>query len=234
VKPTEDINRRVEEHIVKGCLPEPKQVTNLLNPCSQKGCKNREVVPVFCKVCLKNYCFSHRLQLDHTCSLTSPSTPVNQHQNESYSNLLTKAISLTSEQISSYKSTLKLKGSSPTAKTVASMSLKMNAKGDAKVPENKRFYLEVVYPMNSNIQPKMMFFNQEWSVGKALDVIADAGGVINTNNKPGPEKLCLFSLKTGEILPTSVPLSGLAPQVVASFDAILLERVETKKTIVST
>jgi len=225
VKPTEDINRRVEEHIVKGCPPEPKQVTNLHNPCSQKGCKNKEVVPVFCKVCLKNYCFSHRLQQDHACTQTSSPTPIDQNKkNESYSSILNKAISLTTEQISNYKSTLKTKGSSTTAKTVASMSLKMNAKGDSKIPENKRFYLEVVYPLNSSIQPKMMFFNQEWSVGKALDVIADAGGVINNNNKPGPEKLYLFSLKTGEILPNSISLSGLSPQV-CSFDAILLEKV---------
>jgi len=142
--------------------------------------------------------------------------------------MLNKAISLTTEQLSNYKSTLTSKGASKTAKTVASMSLRANAKGDAKIPENKRFYLEVVYPLNSNIQPKMMFFNQEWTVGKALDVIADAGGVINNNNKPGPEKLCLFSLKTGEMLPTSVSLNTLSPQL-CSFDAILLERVESKK-----
>jgi len=227
VKPNEDLNGRVEEHIVKGCPSEPKQATNLHNPCSQKGCKNREVVPLFCKLCLKNYCFSHRLQLDHTCT----QTPVNQNNtNKRESNLLAKFGGPTPNLNSKPKTSVNTKGPSTTDKTVPS-TLKMNAKGDAKIPENKRFYLEVVYPLSSTIQPKLMFFNQEWSVGKALDVIADAGGVINNNNKPGPEKLCLLSLKTGEILPTSVPLSGLSPHV-CSFDAILLEKVELKRTTV--
>jgi len=155
--------------------------------------------------------------------------PLSQKKNESYSNTQNKAIGLTN-QITNHNSNVQSRATTSTTKTVASVPLKTNAKGDARIPENKRIYLEVVYPMNTSIQPKIMFFNQEWSVGKALDVIADAGGVINPNNKPGPEKLCLFSLKTGEILPTSVPLSGLSPQV-CSFDTILLERVESKKMI---
>jgi predicted nucleic acid binding AN1-type Zn finger protein len=194
-------------------------VTNLHIPCSQKGCKNKEVVPVRCKVCLKNYCFSHRLQLDHTCNHATSGNHIKKENTNTASN---KTIGLPIPN----KST---KGPLNVANKPASpISLKTTAKGDARIPENKRIYLEVVYPSNTSIKPKMMFFNQEWSVGKALDVIADAGGVINTNNKPGPEKLCLFSLKTGEILPTSVPLSGLAPQI-SSFDAILLERVESNK-----
>jgi len=44
--------------------------------------------------------------------------------------------------------------------------------------------LEVIYPLDSKIEPKMMFFDRENSIGKVLDIAADAGNVKNENNKP--------------------------------------------------
>ena len=49
------------------------------------------------------------------------------------------------------------------------MKLKQNAKGDNRIASEKRIYLEVLFPMESKVQPKYMFFNKEWSVGKTLD-----------------------------------------------------------------
>lgn len=40
--------------------------------------------------------------------------------------------------------------------------------------------------MDSNVPPRYMFFHRDWSVGKVLDYIADAGRIENLNNKPGP------------------------------------------------
>eukprot|EP01103_Thecamoeba_quadrilineata_P020919 TRINITY_DN9254_c0_g1_i1.p1 TRINITY_DN9254_c0_g1~~TRINITY_DN9254_c0_g1_i1.p1 ORF type:complete len:301 (-),score=20.39 TRINITY_DN9254_c0_g1_i1:58-909(-) len=213
---TQDVNRVVEEHISKGCPPISSNNPNSRpHPCSQKGCKKGEFVPVSCRSCLKNFCFSHRLERDHTC-IKPPTQKMNilnalnsRHPNTNTNTAITNRIVPTSTN---------------KKKPIPSESvLKQKAKGNTNIPESKRFYLEVVYPTNSQIQPKLMFFNEEWSIGKVLDVIADAGGIINNNNKPGAEKLCLLS-KSGEVLPSSVPLNSLTPKV-SAFDSILLDRI---------
>ncbi len=60
-------------------------------------------------------------------------------------------------------------------------------KGNDSVPPEKRFYLEIVYPMESKVQPKLMFFNANATVGKVLDKAADAGGIENKNNQMNAE-----------------------------------------------
>lgn len=39
--------------------------------------------------------------------------------------------------------------------------------------------------MDSKVPSKYMFFNEGWSVGKVLDLIAEAGNIENLNNKMG-------------------------------------------------
>jgi hypothetical protein len=117
-----------------------------------------------------------------------------------------------------------LKSSNPTAKTVNLMRMKTKAIGNSKVPADQRFYLEVIYPIDSKIEPKMMFFDRENSIGKVLDLVADAGNVKNENNKPDAPKLHLISLKTGEPIPNSTLLKDLSASL-QSGDPILLERI---------
>lgn len=38
-----------------------------LQACSKKGCKKKEVIPVVCKRCGRNFCLSHRFEADHNC-----------------------------------------------------------------------------------------------------------------------------------------------------------------------
>jgi len=102
------------------------------------------------------------------------------------------------------------------------MRVKAKAIGDPKIDESKRFYLEVIFPQDSGIPSKMMFFNSSWSVGKTLDVIADAGPIQNNNNIPGSRKLRLFAVKTGDVLPNMKSLGEL--DNLKSGDPILLER----------
>ncbi|KAL1239709.1 AN1-type zinc finger protein 2B [Trichinella pseudospiralis] len=42
-----------------------------VNKCSVKNCKQRELVPVECPKCHKNFCFKHRHNADHECSQSS-------------------------------------------------------------------------------------------------------------------------------------------------------------------
>ncbi len=46
-------------------------------------------------------------------------------------------------------------------------------KGDNRIPQEKRFYLEVVFQIESGVVPKMMFFDSNYSIGKVLDLVCD-------------------------------------------------------------
>lgn len=101
--------------------------------------------------------------------------------------------------------------------------------------------------MDSKVQPKLMFFNDEWSVGKVLDAVADAGSIDNLNNKMGEEvracflplvvmtspflflflqqKLYLFSVKTGEPILHSLKLKDVDGNQLYSGGCVLLEKM---------
>lgn len=82
------------------------------------------------------------------------------------------------------------------------------------------------------VAEQYLFFNQGWSVGKALDVAAAAGSIENRNNQPGAEMLRLFSLKTGLALPADLKLIDLH-EVLGSGDAVLLEYEHAEVTVAS-
>jgi len=114
---------------------------------------------------------------------------------------------------------------------VAIYSLKSTAKGDAKIPPEKRIYLHVEasadtttakYPTGN------FFYGPDWSVGRVLDAAAKALQVQNVNNRvPGEEeklrvfhveagRLLEFSEKVGDVLQTGntiVLLRGVGPPV---------------------
>ncbi|XP_065058953.1 AN1-type zinc finger protein 2A-like [Rhopilema esculentum] len=77
IKPGEIPDRRVNDHIESDCksdlaLAKRKTYTN---KCSVKGCKQRELVPVTCATCRKNFCLRHRHENDHECiDLTATSS----------------------------------------------------------------------------------------------------------------------------------------------------------------
>merc|ERR1711879_68213 len=109
---------------------------------------------------------------------------------------------------------LKLRTANKTNDKVKLMRMRQRAIGNDKIPPEKRYYLEVVFPIDSRVEPKMMFFDRTWSVGKVLDMVASAGSVENFNNRPnGPYKLYLFSLKTGAILNFSSALCDIETNV---------------------
>jgi len=84
--------------------------------------------------------------------------------------------------------------------------------------------LEVIYPMSSGTKPMMLYFNSSWTIGKVLDVAADAGKIDNRNNQMNAEKLYLVCLKTGHPLENSVTLEDYSSSnILESGDSILLE-----------
>jgi len=70
VKRGEAPDIRVGEHIDRDCQADPAVAKRKVftNKCSQKGCKQKEVVRITCDGCYLNYCLRHRHQQDHNCS----------------------------------------------------------------------------------------------------------------------------------------------------------------------
>ncbi|XP_013403511.1 AN1-type zinc finger protein 2A isoform X1 [Lingula anatina] len=61
---------KVGQHIDTDCQSDPAKARRgqvYQNRCSKKGCKTRELVPVVCEKCHKNFCFKHRHESDHKC-----------------------------------------------------------------------------------------------------------------------------------------------------------------------
>lgn len=84
-------------------------------------------------------------------------------------------------------------------------ALKKAAKGDDKVPMDKRVYLKVEasadttkakYPTGN------FYYNKDWTVGRVLDMAAKALQVQNVNNRGGgeEEKLRVFHVEGGRLL----------------------------------
>jgi len=205
----EDANRKVDLHISQGC-PKEKSKTIPTFPCSMPKCSKTEVMAVTCPSCRKNFCLKHRMPQDHECIIEQRKKERKEHQKEveakrgKYDSAVTAAAAK----------------NNPTALKVAMMKMKMRAKGDERIPPERRFYLEVVYPIESGVVPKMMFFDCNFSVGKILDKVAEEGKIQNDNNKANSEKLFIILLKTGTPLPNDLLLKEIDGLV--SGDSILL------------
>ncbi|XP_060554875.1 AN1-type zinc finger protein 2A-like isoform X2 [Ruditapes philippinarum] len=59
----------VGRHIDSDCQSDPAKERRKVytNKCSMKGCKVKELIPVKCDKCHKNYCLRHRFEDDHDC-----------------------------------------------------------------------------------------------------------------------------------------------------------------------
>ncbi|XP_033744313.1 AN1-type zinc finger protein 2A-like [Pecten maximus] len=59
----------VGQHIDNDCQSDPARKRRKIytNRCSHKGCKQKELIPVTCDKCQKNFCLKHRNEMDHDC-----------------------------------------------------------------------------------------------------------------------------------------------------------------------
>ncbi|ESP00020.1 hypothetical protein LOTGIDRAFT_113088 [Lottia gigantea] len=71
VKQGESADVVVGRHIDTDCQSDPAKERRKVytNKCSAKGCKHKELVPVICEKCRKNFCLKHRHELDHNCQV---------------------------------------------------------------------------------------------------------------------------------------------------------------------
>ena len=103
------------------------------------------------------------------------------------------------------------------------MKLKQAAVGGKGVPSNKKLYLLVHTPHDNKNLPVCL--SQDWTVGRALDHLADACKLKNTNHVTGEGRLGIFSAGDGGLLPASEVLSDLiGREVIYNGSTVVLAR----------
>ncbi|KAF4126493.1 xeroderma pigmentosum group C-complementing protein [Geosmithia morbida] len=182
-------------------------------PCSTPNCKTivgTSLTPgVHCSTCNRDYCLKHRLQEDHNCKNLVPigARPnqmdlVGQRAMSALDRL--KAWGKTQKEQAG-RSLPKPKPSSTSARLIAVNNLKKTAKGDAKVPVEKRVYLYVeaeAETAKAKFPKGEFFYSKDWVVGRVLDAAAKDLQVQNINNQSSDErdKLRVFHVEGGRLL----------------------------------
>ncbi|XP_062403192.1 AN1-type zinc finger protein 1 [Sardina pilchardus] len=177
-----------------------------LYQCAFQDCKGRELLPVICPHCEKNFCLAHRHQDDHTCEKLETQKPRMAATKE----LVQKIV----ESKKNTPSSGRRKGAknSATAAKVALMKLKMHASGDKGIPQVERAYFQVFLPKEAKDRSVGMFFCTKWTIGKVIDTAASQAGLKNNNNVLTAKKLRLCHPETGEALRMDVTLLSLLEQ----------------------
>jgi hypothetical protein len=157
---------------------------------------------------------------DHACSTLKPlgARPIslsNQKERGLAALERIKSWGISKKASLSTSSILPTKKSSAATSLAAINSLKTAAKGDTKVPPEKRLYLHVEASADTTkakFPTGKFFYSQEWSVGRVLDAAAKALQVENVNNRGGgeAEKLRVFHVEGGRLLEFSEKLGDVA------------------------
>jgi AN1-type zinc finger protein 1 len=183
--------------------------------CSHPQCKTLVDTPltpgVHCQICNRRYCLKHRMKEDHACSTLKPlgARPISlTNQKERGLAALAKVKSWGMSKKASLANTTSIlpsKKTSAATSLAAINSLKTAAKGDPKVPPEKRVYLHVEASADttkSKFPTGKFYYSTEWSVGRVLDAAAKALQVENVNNRGGgeAEKLRVFHVEGGRLL----------------------------------
>lgn len=93
-------------------------------------------------------------------------------------------------------------------------TLKRTAKGEAKIPQEKRVYLFVEASsdtVTAKVPKGNFFYSTEYSVGRVLDLAAKSLQVANLNNRVEGEedKLRVFHVEGGRLLDFGEKLGGV-------------------------
>ena len=207
--------------------------------CSSPSCRNfvntAQNIGVHCQTCNRTYCLKHRMVEEHDCKNLIPlgARPLDvamQSNKEKLKLGFGKLKSWGKERQEAL--TPRPKPTSRAAQLVALNNLKKAAKGDDKLPVEKRVYLHVeaeAASTTSKLPRAELFFSSDWTIGRLLDDAAKKLQVANVNNRVETEeqrlrvyfveggRLLEFSEKVGKALGsgnTVVLLRGVGPKEV--------------------
>lgn len=215
--------RRRQAQLARSSAGEGKRMRDLVTqkPCAAKDCKTTvgtSLTPgVHCDRCNRDYCLKHRLGEEHDCKNLIPLGA----RPSQFDNLGKEARSAfakfkawgAKQKESATRALPKPKPTSASARLIAVNNLKKSAKGDAKVPPEKRVYLYVEAEAETTTAkfPKGEFFySKDWVIGRLLDAAAKGLQVENVNNQSADEKdkLRVFHVEGGRILEYNEKVGG--------------------------
>ncbi|MCJ1284573.1 hypothetical protein MMC26_003906 [Xylographa opegraphella] len=182
--------------------------------CSHPQCKTYintlSAVGVACQTCNRQYCLKHRLREEHACATLTPlgarpASLVNIQKQKALGALDTFRTLIANRKKGVDRPAL-VGRKAPTSSTVMTLAdIRRSAKGDAKIPVDKRLYLHVeaeAATTDAKLPAGNFFYNKEWSVGRMLDEAAKGLQVQNVNNRGGgeKEKLRVYHVQGGRLL----------------------------------
>ncbi|KAI1502420.1 AN1-type zinc finger protein [Biscogniauxia marginata] len=207
--------RRRLAQLAKPSAGEGKRMRDYVSekPCAAADCKTTvgtSLVPgVHCSSCNRDYCLKHRLKEEHDCKNKIPigaraaaQFDVSEQTRSAFARLRAWG-SAKKEQAS--RALPKPKPTSASARLVAVNNLKKTAKGDAKLPVEKRVYVYVEAEAETTTAKNYkgeFFYSKDWVVGRVLDAAAKSLQVENVNNQSSDErdKLRVFHVEGGRVL----------------------------------
>ncbi|KAK4161013.1 AN1-type zinc finger protein 1 [Cladorrhinum sp. PSN259] len=210
--------RRRQAELEKHSAGEGRRMREYITekPCADDTCSKTigtSLVPgVHCDHCNRDYCLKHRLREDHDCK-NKPPIGARPTAAAAAASLADKTISAferfklwgAAKKEEARRSFPAKKPQSKAAQVVAVNSLKKSAKGDVKIPAEKRVYLYVeaeAETAKAKIPKGEFFYNKDWVVGRLLDAAAQALQVQNINNRSNNEedRLRVFHVEGGRLL----------------------------------
>ncbi|KAF2345964.1 Zinc finger AN1-type [Trinorchestia longiramus] len=178
--------------------PQGSDENNFKYACSLEGCAARELVPVLCDSCSRNYCLQHRHPPDHACTSLLPQPPTKEELAHQKVEQIASALPSKPRKKAGHKDPR-------LAAKVQLMKLKLKAVrcGAQNMLEEDRCYLLVLLPLQHRTSRSLaVCISTQWSVGKALDAITDVAKVANTNNQSSEGRILqLYRHRDGSLLP---------------------------------
>ncbi|XP_043265886.1 AN1-type zinc finger protein 1-like [Colletes gigas] len=167
--------------------------------CSDESCKETSPIEMQCIKCKKHFCLQHRY---HGClEYTNEEKTTKLKKWQIPKKQFAEAKAIVDQEISD---TLKKSKNIAMANKVRLMRIKGSAVGPKNVPMNERCYFLVYLSTkvpNKNLGPsKGIYVNINWTIGKAIDSMADILKISNNNNVLGVSKLQLFHHLTGTLV----------------------------------
>lgn len=180
--------------------------------CSHTTCRTYintlNSVGVLCPTCHRDYCLKHRLREDHACATLVPigAGPASNTQTQRIDKAKAALGRLRIWGKEKQTAILpKPKPSTAASRVVALNALRKTAKGDEKIPMDKRVYIHVEAEANtttSKLPRGEFWYSRDWSIGRVLDAAAKGLQVQNLNNHGGgeEEKLRVYHVEGGRMM----------------------------------
>ncbi|KAK1585556.1 AN1-like zinc finger protein [Colletotrichum navitas] len=207
--------RRRQAELAKPAHGQGRQLRDHVSqkPCASPSCKTTigtSLIPgVHCPGCNRDYCLKHRLKEDHDCKNLVPlgARPGSQIDVAARTRSAFDKLKAwgTAKKEQAGRALPKPKPTSASARLIAVNNLKKTAKGDDKLPQEKRVYLYVeaeAETAKAKFPKGEFFFSKDWVVGRVLDEAAKRLQVENLNNRSSDErdKLRVFHVEGGRLL----------------------------------